>query len=109
MSNDIIERLRSAFPNTCAQWEAADEIESLRQQLLSSQKREVMLRYAISWCSKVTVDQKQIVMLQDAATQLLGRKRPNQTDDDPRLILEIDCLNLEDALAATADLKEQGK
>lgn len=64
-------------------------IESLRQQLATSQK--------------------QIVMLRDAATQLLGRKRPNQTDDDPRLILEIDCLNLEDALAATADLKEQGK
>ena len=36
--------------------EALREIETLRQQLLSSQKREVMLRYAISWCRKVTVD-----------------------------------------------------
>ena len=33
-----------------------NENESLRQQLLSSQKREVMLRYAISWCRKITVD-----------------------------------------------------
>lgn len=34
-----------------------------------------------------------------AAEQLLTRKRPNAKDDDPRLILEIDCLNLEELIA----------
>lgn len=37
--------------------------------------------------------------LREAATLLLSRKRPNATEDTPRLILEIDCLNLQDALA----------
>jgi len=61
MSDDIVKRLREwnrqyegKMPNDMVI--ASDLIESLRQQLLSSQKREVMLRYAISWCSKVTVD-----------------------------------------------------
>lgn len=34
-----------------------------------------------------------------AAELLLSRKRPREKEDDPRLILEIDCMNLEEAIA----------
>lgn len=34
-----------------------------------------------------------------AAEKLLSAKRPGQTEDYPRLILEVDCLELEKAVA----------
>ena len=82
MSEDIIERLRSAFPNTCAQWEAADIIESLRQQLADSQKQVTLLRDAL----------KSIHAIED---KLFGSDW--EEIDEARDIANV-------ALAATADL-----
>lgn len=43
---------------------------------------------------------KQRDKLLAAAELLLSRKRPGEKENDPRLILEIDCINLEDAIAS---------
>ncbi len=56
VQTDFLERCKALNLHDGKLSDWIDEIESLRQQLLSSQKREVMLRYAISWCRKVAVD-----------------------------------------------------
>ena len=55
---DEIEALRQKLETVVidAEIRCEDKLDVLRQQLADSQKREVMLRDAISWCRKVTVD-----------------------------------------------------
>jgi hypothetical protein len=45
-----------------------------------------------------------------AAETLLSRKRPEQTEDDPRLILEVDCMALEEIVERikSADYRNPG-
>jgi hypothetical protein len=45
-----------------------------------------------------------------AAETLLSRKRPEQTEDDPRLILEVDCMALEEIVERikAADYRNPG-
>lgn len=45
--------------------------------------------------------------LLDAAERLLSRKRPKAKEDDPRLILEIDCMSLEEAITTHKSRKEK--
>ena len=62
------------------------DIEQLRQQLSAAQ-----------------ADNEQLL---DAAERLLGRKRPKAKEGDPRLILEIDCISLEEVITAHKSRKE---
>lgn len=123
---ELIEKLRlqsASARNT--NWElcliAADEIESLRQQLAVAKSNEQATHEAnkrmaqqlaeckrerekqfnaagryFARCESLIKERDELVA---AATQLLNRKRPGESEDDPRLILEIDCLALEEALA----------